>query len=354
MKSSRIFPIILVLLISLVIPLLVGCNMPGREFGTKGIDVTQAYQTVQARLTQAVAQIPIETASQTTTPQSAEVAMQTPENTATTGSEGPTETLSSETRCNQAAAAYPKIDITIDDDTEMAPGEEFVKIWRVVNVGYCTWTADYAIVFFSGELMDAPTSLPLSTSVPPNQSVDLSVDMIAPDEAGKYQGNWKLKNAGGELFGIGPSGESPFWLRIQVVSAATPSPTISPTTTPTIAVQVNGQITLVISDTLDLDNLLLNTNGSDLAYRTMETEPPQHQLIPFESVIMGVMGDVQPGLSDCQDAELANNTVTLDDLAVGTFLCYRTDLGLPGWASIDGFDPEAGTVTLGIFTWKLP
>jgi hypothetical protein len=69
---------------------------------------------------------------------------------------------------------------------------------------------------------------------------------------------------------------------------------------------------------------------------------------------MGVMGDVQPGLSDCQDAELANNAVTLDDLAVGTFLCYRTDLGLPGWASIDGFDPEAGTVTLGIFTWKLP
>lgn len=354
MKSSRIVPIPLVLLYGLVIPLLTGCNMPGRGFETRGINVTQAYQTVQARLTQAVAQTPIGTASQTAAPQSGEVATQTPENTTTPGPGDPTETPSSATRCDQAAAAYPKIDITIEDDTEVAPGEEFTKIWRVVNVGSCTWTADYAIVFFSGELMDSPTSLPLSTTVPPTQSVELSVDMVAPDKPGKYQGNWKLKNADGEWFGIGPSGESPFWLRIKVISAATQSPTTTPTLTPTTALQVSGQVTLVISDTLNLDNLLINANGADLEFRTLSTEPPQHQLIPVGSVILGVFGDTQPDLLDCQGARLAAHAVTLDGLAASTYMCYRTDLGLPGWARMDGFDPEAGSVTLEIFTWKLP
>ncbi len=328
--------------------------MPGRQVETTGIDVTQAYQTVQAQLTQAVAQTPIGTASQTAALQSGEFASPTPENTATTGPEDPTGTPSSEKHCDQAAAAYPKIDITIDDDTEMEPGEEFVKIWRVVNVGSCTWTPDYAIVFFSGELMGASTSLPLGMTVPPNQSVELAVDRVAPDQPGSYQSNWKLQNADGDWFGIGPSGESPFWVRIRVITVATETPTTTPTLTPTTAVQAGGPVTLVISDTLDLDNLLVNAGGADLEYRTTLTEPPQHQLIPVGNVIMGVYGEEQPDLEDCQGAGLAADPIILDELAASTYICYRTDLGLPGWARIDGFDPDSGLVSLQILTWKLP
>jgi hypothetical protein len=224
----------------------------------------------------------------------------------------------------------------------------------VVNVGTCTWTTDYDIVFFSGELMSASPSLPMSVTVPPNQSVDLSVDMIAPNEAGTFQGNWKLRNADGELFGIGPGGESPFWVRIKVVGVTTETPTPTPTSTPTTVVQASGSVTLVISDTLDLDNLLINAGGPDLRFWTTIIDPPQHQLLPLGGVTLGIYGGVQPSLADCQAGSLAVVPIILDDLAMGTYLCYRTDLGLPGWARLDSFDPNAGTITLEILTWKLP
>ncbi len=328
--------------------------MPGRRVEPSGMDVTQAYQTVQAQLTQAIAQPLIETATQTPTLLLDETATQTPVVSPTAGSANPTDTPSSQKRCDQAAAAYPKIDITIPDDTELDPGEEFAKVWRVVNVGTCTWTANYDIVFFSGELMGAPVSQPLNFTVPPNQSVDLAVDMVAPNKAGSYQGNWKLRNADGVLFGIGPIGESPFWVRIKVVSIATETPTSTPSLTPTTAVQASGSVTLAISDTLNLDNLQVNVSGADLEFILSETDPPQHLLVPVGSVIVGVYGGIQPSMGDCQGANMSGSAIILEDLTIGSYLCYRTDLSLPGWLRLDGFDPEAKTVTLQVFTWKLP
>jgi hypothetical protein len=354
MKSNRLLPTLFALSGLLVLALLTGCNMPGRGVEPVGIDVTQAYQTVQAQLTQAVAQTPIETTSPALTPLLEEAATQTPEIKPTTEPENPTDIPPSEKRCDQAAAAYPKIDITIEDDTEMVPDEEFTKIWRVVNVGTCTWTPEYDVVFFSGELMDAPVSLSLNTMVLPNQSVDLSVDMVAPNKAGTYQGNWKLRNLDGVLFGIGPNGESPFWVRIQVVKVATETPTSTPTLIPTTAVQANGLVTMVMSDTLNLDNLQVNAGGTDLEFRLTVAEPPLHQLVPLGNVIMGIYGDTQPELLDCQNAPMTGEAITLEDLGTSSYICYRTDLGLPGWARVDALNPEDHTVGLQILTWKLP
>jgi hypothetical protein len=354
MKSKPLLTTLFALFGMLALVFFAGCNMPGRGVEPVGIDVTQAYQTVQAQLTQAMAQTPMETASQAQTLLPEEAATQTPEIKPTTEPENPTEIPPSEKRCDQAAAAYPKIDITIEDDTEMVPGEEFTKIWRVVNVGTCTWTPEYDVVFFSGELMDAPVSLSLDTMVLPNQSVDLSVDMVAPNEAGTYQGNWKLRNPGGVLFGIGPSGESPFWVRIQVVKVATETPTSTPSLTPTTAFQANGPVTLVISDTLNLDNLQVNAGGADLEYQLTAVEPPLHQLVPVGNVIMGVYGDVQPELIDCQNATMTGEAITLENLGTSSHVCYRTDLGLPGWLRIDALNLEDHTVALQVLTWKLP
>jgi len=354
MKSTRKLPLTLSIFIVLAAALLNGCNMPGRKVEMIGMDVTQAYQTVQAQLTQAVAQTPAETVSQTPTPQDEDSVTQTPETSPTIGLENPTGTQSAGKRCDQAAAAYPKIDISIPDDTQMAPGEVFTKIWRVVNVGTCTWSPQYKIVFFSGELMAAPKSLPLNTTVSPNQSVDISVDMVAPTKTGTYQGNWKLQNQDDTLFGIGPNGESPFWVRIQVVLAAIETPTGTPTLTPTTAVQTSGAVTLVVSDTLNLDSLQVNTSGADLVFSVTLTEPPQYQLAPIGSVLVGLFGSAQPGLNDCKGTSLTAEPITLDDLGIGTHICYRTDLGLPGWVRLDGFDPDAGSVALQILTWKMP
>ena len=141
-----------------------------------------------------------------------------------------------DTACDQAAPGYPSIDATIDDDTEISPGKSFTKIWRLSNEGSCTWSKDYAAVWFSGEKLGEALSVPLGRQVRPGESVEISVDMVSPATAGTYQSNWKLRNAGGVLFGIGPNGDAPFWVRIVVVQTETNTPTATPTFTPTITV----------------------------------------------------------------------------------------------------------------------
>jgi hypothetical protein len=48
------------------------------------------------------------------------------------------------------------------------------------NAGTCTWTKSYTISLFSGDGMGAAASTTLPADVSPGQSVDISVDMIAP------------------------------------------------------------------------------------------------------------------------------------------------------------------------------
>jgi hypothetical protein len=119
------------------------------------------------------------------------------------------------------AAGVP-FDVTIPDDTVMQPGQSFTKTWRLVNNGTCKWTRLYAVVFFSGNPMEAHQTNYLNAEVLPGQSIDVSVEFIAPFESGTYQSNWMLQSQAGELFGLGPNGDAPFWVRIQVVGPPTP------------------------------------------------------------------------------------------------------------------------------------
>lgn len=118
-------------------------------------------------------------------------------------------------------------DVTVPDGTVFTPGQAFTKTWRLRNVGDCTWTTEYALVFSTGDQMGGPSSINLPASVPPRQSIDLSVNLTAPTNPGSYRGYWLLKNASGKLFGIGSLGNSvankPFWLAINVAGTLPPS-----------------------------------------------------------------------------------------------------------------------------------
>jgi len=107
-------------------------------------------------------------------------------------------------------------DVTIPDGTNLAPGATFTKTWRLTNIGTSTWTTSYKLVFDTGESMGASTSIALTKSVKPGESIDLSAEMTAPGTAGNYRGYWKLKNAAGQNFGIGSNANSPFWVDIKV------------------------------------------------------------------------------------------------------------------------------------------
>ncbi len=222
-NSYRLF-----VLLILLATVLAGCNMPRSEADAEP-DVTQAYQTVAARLTQAATLTPRVTATQAPT---ATPATTTPTSPVTPGTVTATVKATSASTtgaklCDQAAPGVP-IDVTVPDDTEFEPGENFTKTWRLQNNGTCTWTKDYSLAVFSGEAMDAPDSVPMPSNVAPGQSVDISVDLTAPDSAGTYQGNWKLRNEDDAWFGIGPGGSSPFWVRIVVTGSAV-TPTVTPT-----------------------------------------------------------------------------------------------------------------------------
>ncbi|MFZ5820131.1 MAG: NBR1-Ig-like domain-containing protein [Chloroflexota bacterium] len=129
-------------------------------------------------------------------------------------------------------------DVTVPDGTTFAPGTAFTKTWRLKNVGSCTWTTSYQLVFYSGEKMGGPDALAFPQSVAPGQTVDITVNLVAPNTAGTYRGNWMFKNASGALFGIGSQANKPWWVEIKVsgTAAATNTPTATttpPTPTPT-------------------------------------------------------------------------------------------------------------------------
>jgi hypothetical protein len=120
--------------------------------------------------------------------------------------------------CDDRAAFLE--DITVPDGTIFEPGETFVKTWKLQNTGECVWNSGYAVVFDRGDAMGSPASFPLTSGeIQPGEKIDISVTLKAPDEPGEYRGDWKLRNAAGQIFGLGNSGTSSFWVLIQVGSA---------------------------------------------------------------------------------------------------------------------------------------
>lgn len=107
-------------------------------------------------------------------------------------------------------------DVTVADGTTYPPGAEFTKVWRLRNIGSCTWDADYALVYASGDRMSAARAVSLADIARPGEDIDLGVEFIAPTDKGRYRGFWMLENPDGVRFGIGEDAENPFWVDIRV------------------------------------------------------------------------------------------------------------------------------------------
>ena len=113
------------------------------------------------------------------------------------------------------AAAFVS-DVTYSDGANVALGGTFTKTWRIKNVGTCTWSTAYSIVFVSGEKFGAPNAVSMSGSVAPGQTIDISINLTAPNNNGRYRGDWKLRNASGALFGVGSSASSNFYVDVNI------------------------------------------------------------------------------------------------------------------------------------------
>ncbi len=90
--------------------------------------------------------------------------------------------------CNQAVL----VSETIKDGTKFTAGESIEKSWRLENIGTCTWSKDYQLVFDSGDRMSGPKSQDIDETVRPGETVDIIIDLEAPDEVDTYKGYWRL------------------------------------------------------------------------------------------------------------------------------------------------------------------
>ena len=168
---------------------------------------TAAAQTVIAELTQRAAmntETPevAATATQglstaTTVPTSAETSTsiftETPEATATIF----VEVSPTDQSCDNAAYVA---DISVQDGTEMSPGQNFEKTWQIKNTGACTWGQGYHLVFgYGDEMSGQPRALPAIIS--PEETVEVVVVFTAPLTAGEYKSYWRMANTAGANFG---------------------------------------------------------------------------------------------------------------------------------------------------------
>ncbi|KAJ2008411.1 hypothetical protein GGI06_005279, partial [Coemansia sp. S85] len=95
-------------------------------------------------------------------------------------------------------------DVTIPDGTIMAPGESFVKIWSVANMGDSEWPKDTMLVHVEGEpsIPGNQKTVPIVVSKRYEQ-VGIAIDLVAPMEPGRYVSQWRLMTSDGQYFGTG-------------------------------------------------------------------------------------------------------------------------------------------------------
>jgi uncharacterized protein YkwD len=154
-------------------------------------------------------------------------------------------------------------DVTIPDNSNVAPGESFVKTWRVQNAGTCIWWSGYILTYYSGDTLSAPASVPLPVTQP-SQTADISIDLVAPSVAGKYQGNFVIKNPEGLIMQV--DNDSRLWVIINVSSAPTGTPTATSTATITTTAS-GGDIATATTATVG------SSSGSVTAACALTTDP---------------------------------------------------------------------------------
>jgi hypothetical protein len=191
--------------------LLMACNLATPTGSAdSGAVLTQAYETVRAHFTQTQMAVTPTEAFPTATPVPPTATPTSPP-TATNPPPSPTATA---VPCDWAQFVA---DVNVKDGTVFLPGTEFTKTWRLKNIGACTWTKDYDLVFASGDGMNAYATVPFTDTAVPGETIDLSVKLKSPDNGGSYKGYWRLRNANGIVFGYGTDANSPFWVEIDVI-----------------------------------------------------------------------------------------------------------------------------------------
>jgi hypothetical protein len=121
-------------------------------------------------------------------------------------------------------------DITIPDGTVIAPGGSFVKTWAIRNSGTCAWGGGYNAVFVAGQPLGASSPQPIPAAGP-GDTINISINMVAPTTPGNSSSVWQLQASNGVVFGT----------RFDAVIVVPGAPTVRPPTpVPPTAIPPSG------------------------------------------------------------------------------------------------------------------
>ncbi len=163
-------------------------------------------------------------------------------------------------------------DVTYPDNNMTAPpvvtpGQVFVKTWRVKNTGTCSWVPGYQLAYAYGNTPAAQMGgqpVPITSTISPGMTVDLSATLTAPTANGTYQGFWQMKNANIQAFG------QTIWVGVTVADPAQPTAAPMPAPVITTFTVTPGQIQLGQCVTANwvvqgsVDRVVFERNGEDL------------------------------------------------------------------------------------------
>jgi hypothetical protein len=215
--------------------LLVACG-PSAEENSSAV-LTQAAQIFADSLTQTAAVAP-PTATASPLPPTSTNTPLPPTNTPTitgtppTSTPSPTQPASGGSSggggggagCLRAELGYE----SVPDGTKVEIGGTFKKLWTFKNVGTCTWTPEFSLVWQQGEAFGTKGTIAFADltsdemspdfvddAISPGEHLTIEVGMLAPEDQGTYKGYWMLRSDAGILFALGPDGRAWFWVEIE-------------------------------------------------------------------------------------------------------------------------------------------
>ncbi|MGB7117094.1 MAG: NBR1-Ig-like domain-containing protein [Anaerolineales bacterium] len=127
--------------------------------------------------------------------------------------QAPTPSLTPKPDCSEKVELESEM---IPDQANFLPGVNFEKTWILRNVGTCTWTPDYSIIFVGGEQMNGESPTAIGQTVSPDGEIEITLPLEAPPYDGYYESFWKLQNERGEQFGLGAESNVALWIKIDV------------------------------------------------------------------------------------------------------------------------------------------
>ena len=261
-------------------------------------------------------------------------------------------TLTLDPDCNRAAFVE---DVTVPDGTIINATEKFIKTWRFENIGTCTWTTSYKFVFISGDRMGARDSISLSKSVAPNETIDISINLTAPNIPGEYKGVWSFEDNNSKRFGLGISSTGEIWVQVEVISLPTSTPILTSTPTQVSVPTLTSIPTQVSTSTLTstATQVSVPTSTSMPTQASTPTVVPPFVVNPADAFVYDLMGEIcsaqwlngngaQPCPGSSDETQGAINIITIPTLEDGSTLNYPAIALNPDGANgfVRGIYPE--------------